>query len=100
MVVAVGALSAQTYGAQDVAQIAPRHLLIVHGKDDDVLPPDDAQRIYDWAEEPKELVLYKGANHGLREAKGPLYKKLKAWLKDRVGPAGGESMNVESEDVS
>jgi hypothetical protein len=100
MVIAVGALSAQTYGAQDVAQIAPRNLLIVHGRDDDVLSPDDAQRIYDWAKEPKELVLYKGANHGLREAKDPLYKKLKAWLKDRVGPTNGASTNVESEDVS
>ena len=100
IVVAVGALSAQTYGAQDVAQITPRDLLIVHGKEDDVLSPDDAQRIYDWAEEPKELVLYKGANHGLREAKDPLYKKLKGWLKERVGPSGGEPMNVAAEDVS
>jgi alpha/beta superfamily hydrolase len=100
MVVAVGALSAQTYGAQDVAQIAPRDLLIVHGMNDDVLSHEDAQRIYDWAKEPKEIVLYPGANHGLREVKEPLYVKLKGWLMDRVGPPDGEAKNVSNEDVS
>ena len=100
IVVGVGALSAQTYGAQDVAQIAPRHLLVVHGKNDDVLSSEDAQRIYDWAEEPKELVLYPGASHGLQEAKEPLHKRLKGWLRDRVGPLGGRPGNVSKEDVS
>ncbi len=100
IVVGVGALSAQTYGAQDVAQIAPKHLLVVHGKSDDVLSPEDAQRIYDWAEEPKELVLYSGANHGLREVKEPLHKKLSVWLQERVGPNAANPSNLSNEDVS
>lgn len=86
LVTAVAALSAQTYGAQDVAEIAPRRLLVVHGQADDVLPYTDAQRIYDWAKDPKELVLYPGANHGLREVKEELHDKLKGWLLEQVGP--------------
>ena len=85
-VVAVASLSGQTFGAQDVAEIAPRRLLVVHGREDDVLPYTDAERIYEWASEPKELILYPGANHGLREAKTELRDKLESWLVDVVGP--------------
>ena len=85
-VVAVASLSGQTFGAQDVAEIAPRRLLVVHGRDDDVLPYTDAERIYEWAGEPKELILYPGANHGLREAKTELTEKLEEWIREVVGP--------------
>jgi alpha/beta superfamily hydrolase len=86
IVVGVASLAGQTFGAQDVAEIAPRHLLVVHGQADDVLHYSDAQRIYDWAQEPKELVLYPGASHRLLEVKDKLHDKLKAWLLERVGP--------------
>ena len=62
-VTAVASLSGQTFGAQDVAEIAPRRLLVVHGREDDVLPYTDAERIYEWAGEPKELILYPDADH-------------------------------------
>ena len=88
-VVAVASLSGQTFGAQDVAEIAPRRLLVVHGQDDDVLPYSDAERIYEWAGEPKELILYPGANHGLREAGAELREKLGEWIAEVVGPAAG-----------
>ncbi len=87
LVVAVASLSGQTFGAQDVAEIAPRRLLVVHGREDDVLPYTDAERIYEWAGEPKELILYDGANHGLREAGAELRDTLERWLVEVVGPA-------------
>lgn len=86
LVVGVASLSGQTFGAQDVAEIAPRNLLVVHGQADEVLPHSDAQRIYDWAGEPKELVLYPKANHRLVEVKDELHDRLKSWILDRVGP--------------
>jgi hypothetical protein len=82
----VVSLSGQTFGAQDVAEISPRDLLVVHGKNDQVLPASDAQRIYDWALEPKEILLYDGADHGLNEVKDQLFEKLTDWLIERVGP--------------
>ena len=91
-VVGVASLSGQTFGAQDVAEIAPRRLLVIHGREDDVLPYTDAERIYEWAEEPKELVLYPEASHRLTEAKADLRIKLESWLLEVVGPdaSGGE----------
>ncbi len=89
LVVAVASLSGQTFGAQDVAEIAPRRLLVVHGRDDDVLPHTDAERIYEWAQEPKELILYPGASHRLAEVKTELRDKLGSWIIETVGPPEG-----------
>lgn len=77
---AVAALSSQTYGAQKVAQVAPRSLLLVHGEEDTRLSPRCSKDIYAWAQEPKELVLYPGAGHSLRECKQELHDLLKSWL--------------------
>src|SRR5437899_11776494 len=66
-VVAVVSLSPQTYGSQGAVSVAPRPLLLVHGLADTRLPPSCARQIYQWADEPKELVLYTRAVHGLRE---------------------------------
>ena len=78
------ALSSQTYGAQKVSMVSPRHLLLVHGEDDERLSPDCSRNIYQWAKEPKELVLYPGAGHGLRQCKDELHDLLKGWLVEKL----------------
>jgi alpha-beta hydrolase superfamily lysophospholipase len=55
-------------------------LLLVHGKGDTRLPHRCSEQIYAWAREPKELVLYEGAEHSLRECDGQLHDLLAAWL--------------------
>jgi dipeptidyl aminopeptidase/acylaminoacyl peptidase len=47
-----------------VDRLAPRPLLIIHGADDDVVPPSDADELYAAAKEPKQLWLVEGAAHG------------------------------------
>jgi dienelactone hydrolase len=84
-VVAVVSLSPQTYGAQGAVYVAPRPLLLVHGLADTRLPPSCARQIYQWADEPKELVFYPGAEHGLRECKGELYALLHRWIPEKLG---------------
>lgn len=79
-VTAVVALSPQTYGAQGARFVSPRPLLIVHGLHDTRLPPMCAQQIYQWADEPKELILYPGTEHGLRECKDKLHDLLRRWI--------------------
>ena len=86
-VAAVAALSSQTYGATGAAKLAPRPLLLIHGEDDTRLPAACSQQIYDWALEPKELVLYPGAGHSLRESGDELRTTLATWLLRHVGPA-------------
>lgn len=83
-VVAVVALSSQTYGAQGVRFVSPRPLLIAHGLTDTRLPPACAHQIYQWAQEPKELVLYPETEHGLRECQDELRDLLLRWIPEKL----------------
>lgn len=47
----------------DLAQIAPRPILFIHGEQDMVVPPADAEAMYAAASEPKELYIVPGADH-------------------------------------
>ena len=48
---------------RDIAAISPRPVLIIHGQNDSVVDPRDAQRLYAAAREPKELWLIPEADH-------------------------------------
>lgn len=85
-VVAVAGLSSQSAGAQRVADIAPRPLLLVHGTDDAIIPTRASQFIYDLAQQPKELRFYEGAGHGLTECRQELDELLFGWLKEKLAP--------------
>ena len=80
MVNAVAALSSQTYGSSNAGAVSPRPLLLVHGGADTRLPPSCSEQIYEWANEPKEMVIYPGAEHGLVECAEELHELLKGWL--------------------
>lgn len=68
-VAAVVTLATQTAGAQNVALIAPRPLLLIHGLDDARLSPRCSQLLYGMAGDPRSLVLIPGATHSLRQAR-------------------------------
>lgn len=76
----VVALSPQTYGAGMAGQLAPRKLLVAHGKADTRLPYSCALQIHEWAREPKELVLFEDAEHRLEECREELETLLAAWI--------------------
>ena len=76
----VVSLSPQTYGAGMAGQIAPRKLLVAHGKADTRLPFSCALQKYEWAQEPKEVVLFEGAEHRLEECRDELETLLCAWI--------------------
>jgi len=86
VVVAVAALASQTYGARNVANVAPRPLLLVHGTADQRLDPYCSEQIYSWAKKPKELVLIEGATHGLSEHPEVLLPLLTRWLAEKLRP--------------
>jgi alpha/beta superfamily hydrolase len=77
---AVVGLSSQTYGAHQVKKLSPRPLLLIHGERDQNLSVDCSKYIYKNAKEPKELVIYKGCGHFLRECQQELHDLLKSWL--------------------
>ena len=79
-VAGVVALAPQTYGAHLAGQLAPRPLLVVHGTADTRLPYTCGVQMYHWAQEPKQLVLYEGAEHRLDECADALDQLLTQWI--------------------
>lgn len=55
--------TSQVVPLAEVAKIAPRPLLIIHGEGDDTILPSDSQELFQAAGEPKELWLVPGAKH-------------------------------------
>jgi len=65
-----------------IDRISPRHLLLVHGDADELIPPEHAQRLYEKANEPKELRVIPGARHKMRLEEAAMAVVLD-WLKVR-----------------
>ena len=83
-VAGVVSLSPQTYGANMAGLVSPRPMLIVHGKADTRLPYSCAMQIHQWANEPKRLVLYDGAEHRLEECREELAALLREWIPETL----------------
>lgn len=83
-VAAVVTLSAQIGGTERVAEVSPRPLLLVHGQDDQRLPPSSSRNIYARAREPKQIVLFSGARHSLRQCREELRQLLRGWLVEKL----------------
>ena len=64
-----------------VARIAPRPLLIIHGDADPYIPAEHARLLYEQASEPRELAIVPGANHSFAWHRHALIEMLWAWLK-------------------
>ncbi len=64
--------------------IAPRPLLVVHGSNDNVVPPEEASIIYSAALNPKELIMVKGADHQFSSHYSEIWEIFLDWLKKTV----------------
>jgi dienelactone hydrolase len=67
-----------------VKRLAGRPLLVVHGRRDYTVRPEQAQRLFDAAEEPKTLRWYDGG-HRLPDA---AVDEASAWVRDHLSAAG------------
>ena len=81
-VVAVAALSPQSYGTDAAEDLSPRPLLLMHGEDDEVLPVRCSQASFRRASEPKKMLLYPGCKHGLDDCRREVDRDLTLWLHD------------------
>jgi fermentation-respiration switch protein FrsA (DUF1100 family) len=54
----------QVNSAQVLHNVAPRPVLIIHGRQDDLFPVEHAERLYQAASEPKRLWIIEGLGHG------------------------------------
>ena len=78
-------LATQGYGAGPVSALSPRcSILLVHGTNDRVLPPHSSEYVHGLAHEPKRLVLYPGAGHGLDEAADEVRELVRSWILEQL----------------
>ncbi len=82
---AVVAIASQLYGTNEVAQLAPRPLLLIHGLEDTTLDHLSSRIIYEKAGEPKEVVFIEGAGHSFREKPEEIKETLRRWLAEHMG---------------
>jgi pimeloyl-ACP methyl ester carboxylesterase len=75
-------LATQSYGAaHEVSKLKQgTSALMIHGSDDKVLPAYCSEQVYQKAHEPKQIVLCKGACHGLDEVSEEVYELVYDWL--------------------
>lgn len=62
-----------------VDKISPRPVLIMHGEEDELIPCEQAEMIYQKAGEPREFLLAPGGKHRLRVDEQAL-DMIEAWL--------------------
>jgi len=77
-----GLVSDQLAPVQLVQHISPTPLLIIHGRNDEVVPFSQGMKLYDAAKQPKTLFDVKTGQHGnsLSKDQGAYRKRLLQWL--------------------
>jgi pimeloyl-ACP methyl ester carboxylesterase len=77
-------LATQAHGAEVASILEDTSLLLIHGSDDKVMPVYSSTYIHDITPGEKQLLLYKGATHGLDEVSQNVRKEIKDWLLDHL----------------
>lgn len=75
----VAAVASRSCGTQDVGRISAS-ILLVHGTADQVLPYLCSNDIYERAHQPKKLVLFPGADHGISQHRDEMLSLIKGWF--------------------
>lgn len=87
----VVAIATQSHGITAAPELATRcSLLLVHGMVDQVLPASCSQQVYQQALQPKQIILYPDANHGLDEVADEVYHLVKDWIIQYVKSVNSE----------
>lgn len=64
------------------ALIAPRPLLVIHGNNDEVVPPGNAQKIFNAASPPKKINYIPGADHRFTGQHEKVWQVFFNWLEE------------------
>ena len=72
--------------SQVVASIAPAFTIVVHDPDDRYFGPEHAERLFEWARDPKALWWYPEAGHGTDLLTPELADRLVGEIRSRVRP--------------
>ncbi len=109
----VAALAPEAYAQPFLADLAPRSLLLMHGINDRVTPASTSRMLFDQAEEPKSLILYRGDGHKFAHHHEEAIATLTTWTHDLLrcpfksrsysrlsaGPTFGAELPLEHSDM-
>jgi alpha/beta superfamily hydrolase len=85
---AVVAIAPQRYGTQGVEEMH-KPLLLIHGANDDVLPPLASDDVYQRANQPKEMIIIEDTGHSF-EGQGPrLYQLIDDFIRKHLVDVDG-----------
>jgi pimeloyl-ACP methyl ester carboxylesterase len=74
-------LATQSYGADNVKDLPEEtSILLIHGKDDSILPASCSRAIFGMAHDPKERVILSGNGHCLEESADEVKKIVYNWI--------------------
>ncbi|WP_424357213.1 alpha/beta hydrolase [Methanocella sp. MCL-LM] len=77
-------VASQSYGTNDVSDIAPRPVLLIHGTSDKTLTYQCSVDIAKRAKEPKKLILFEGADHGISQNSKEMYDLVRSWFLENL----------------
>lgn len=81
-------LSTQSAGCEHAEDLGDTPLLLLHGTDDEILPPETSNVVQMLAGH-GELVLLPGNGHLLSQSAGEVHERLAAWIPERFADASG-----------
>ncbi len=79
-------LSTQSAGCEHASELGDTPLLLLHGTNDEILPPETSTVVQMLAGH-GEVVLLPGSGHLLTEAATELRQRLMSWIPERFNPA-------------
>jgi pimeloyl-ACP methyl ester carboxylesterase len=79
-------LATQSYGTEGVSKLKEGQcsILLIHGNNDNVLSSYCSSYIYKKAKEPKHLVLFDNASHGLDEVSEQVFLTVYPWILENL----------------
>jgi predicted esterase len=84
-VVGVCTLSTQSAGCEVASRLAPRPLLLIHGEDDEILPPFASEAVNQLAGGIGTVEIVPGEGHGLADDSGAILDRTCAWVLETFG---------------
>ena len=75
---------ARHFTLKGIAENITCHLLVVHGKKDVIVRPEEAQQIYEEAKGPKEIVMLEDGDHCCMNHFAEIYPMIADWFADHL----------------
>ncbi|TEU14236.1 MAG: alpha/beta hydrolase [Anaerolineales bacterium] len=67
-----------------VSKISPRALFLTHCQDDEIIPYQNSQRLYELAGQPKKLLLLEGGDHRTAQHDPSVHEATVDWLREQL----------------